>query len=190
MPVQVIDRNGRVIEVEDDQPVPPGCRLHVPARFMDSQTREVLDNLKQRYPSKAAAEDDEDDADEIDDDHQDGDDDHRDDDPDAIRADAYYAFRQRIDTANINRRKAPKAPKPSDPSWQRPRPWRPRGRFGNDALNEAEGRRAAAYVDFKLKIDTANINRRHMAAKAPSLPPSDAGRLAQIERLQRAFARR
>jgi hypothetical protein len=199
MPFQVIDRDGDLIEVEDGQPIPSGCRLHVPAVFMDSRERAAIEELRRRHPSKSADDDDLDDADdEIDgDDGDDADDEIIDSDPEAIRMQAYADFRRRIDTANVNRRnRVPKAPAPSDPSWQRPGPWRPRGRYGNDgtsdaALADAEGRRAAAYADFKVRIDTANINRRNKAPPAPAASDAAAGssRLAEIERLQRVFAR-
>jgi hypothetical protein len=207
MPFQVIDANGNLLEVEDGQPIPSGCRLHVPMTMLDSATRELLDDLKRRYPAKAASDqdgqDDQDDDEEPDDqddggDDQDDGDGHRDNDPEMIRAAAYYSFRNRIDTANNRRRKVPQAPAPRDPSWQSSGRWKPRGRYGNDAasLAEAEGRRAAAYVDFKLRIDTANVNRRgRPPASPPSSPPAadDAAtseRRANLERLQRAYARR
>jgi hypothetical protein len=174
MSYQVIDRNGRLIEVEDDQPVPEGCSLQIPAVFMDGREREVIDDLHRRHPVT----------------DQDDDGEHCDDDPGSIRADAYYDFRARIDTANNNRRhRIPKAPKSVDPSWVETTPWRPRGRYGNDeAPLEAEERRAAAYYEYRNRIHTAGRNR----GAPSSSPPADAAaseRRQNLERLQRAYAR-
>jgi hypothetical protein len=204
MPFQVTDANGNLVEVEDGQPIPPGCRLHVPLSFADSRERQMLDDLKRRHPPKAAADDDDeesDEADDGDDDDQDdgaddGDDDaRRDDNPEVIRADAYYNFRARIDTANTNRRnRVPKAPKPSDPSWISKVPWRAQGRHGNDAApSDFEQRRAEAYANFKQRIHAAGPGRRAPSSSSPSSPTGDAAgseRRANLERLQRAFQRR
>ena len=39
MSYQVIDASGRYLTLEDDQPVPDGCRLAVQMKFMDSVQR-------------------------------------------------------------------------------------------------------------------------------------------------------
>jgi hypothetical protein len=42
MPFEVIDRHGNIIELDDDTPIPPGCRLRVPYNqaFNDDRTPE------------------------------------------------------------------------------------------------------------------------------------------------------
>jgi hypothetical protein len=39
MSYQVIDPAGRLLNVADDAPVPPGCTLRVPTQFLDHQSR-------------------------------------------------------------------------------------------------------------------------------------------------------
>src|SRR4051812_12097286 len=42
MAYQVIDAAGRIIELQDDEVVPPGCKLRVSTVFMDSTQKQVM----------------------------------------------------------------------------------------------------------------------------------------------------
>ena len=66
MAFQVIDAAGRLIELEDGKPVPPGCKLMVSPLWMDSEQRANA----AAYPPKPGPDDDDDD-DEGDGEHRD-----------------------------------------------------------------------------------------------------------------------
>jgi hypothetical protein len=208
MSVQVIDRNGKIIALPAGAPIPPGCRLHVPPAFMDSKDRAAIEGLRERKLDREIekldreieqldreieelnADDDEfgdDLADEtLSDEERAGE----------IRARAYYKHRAAIDTAN-NRRKstAPARRQPvRDPSYQSAVPWRPRGKFGNDGVSadsDPEAIRADAYAEFKARLHTADRGgRSRSSSSSGATDAASGGRLAEIERLQRAFAKR
>ena len=62
MAFQVIDAAGRLIELEDGKPVPPGCKLMVSPLWMDSEQRANA----AAYPPKPGPHDDEDEGDQVD----------------------------------------------------------------------------------------------------------------------------
>ena len=205
----VVDRFGNEVDDDDSDVVADGHGLRVPVRFMDSQQRMVA-------AATGHAVEDADDADDADDNNpylvddeqlehgKDAyaarshrlsagmhrhrvptpvsDDDMADSDDTDRRAAAYDAMKKRLSGAW----KARRAPVPADPSWVSRVPWRPRGKYGNDAApSDAEARRAAAYFGFKARLHSAGPQRRSLS----SPPAGDAAseRRAHIERLQRAF---
>jgi hypothetical protein len=174
MSYQVIDRDGNLIEVEDGMPVPYGCSLRVePAQWF----KDALDDMRRRQ---------QDEADDDDDDDDDDIDEETDDDGDELtdaelaeqrRADAWDSFRASLDYRNRRKAGSVRAPAPRDPSYQRRVPWKPEGKYGNDAApSDAEARRAAAYANFKAKLHTAGPNRaRHQRHHRPATPPPSSG---------------
>src|SRR2546430_9565656 len=195
---QVVDAHGRVIELDDDEPVPPNCSLRVALPFMDG-----LDAV-QRAVARDTANSNDEDPYEIDDELAErifdareaykarigagmhrhrvptpvsDEDDMADSDDTDRRAAAYDAMKKRLSGAW----KACRAPVPADPSWVSRVPWRPRGKYGNDAApSDAEARRAAAYFGFKARLHSAGPQRRSLS----SPPAGDAAseRRAHIER--------
>jgi hypothetical protein len=200
---QVVDAHGRVIELDDDEPVPPNCSLRVALPFMDG-----LDAV-QRAVARDTANSNDEDPYEIDDELAErifdaraaykarisagmhrhrvptpvsDEDDVADSDDTDRRAAAYDAMKKRLSGAW----KARRAPVPADPSWVSRVPWRPRGKYGNDAApSDAEARRAGAYANFKARLHTAGLR----CSPSPSAGDAASERRAHIERLQRAFFR-
>jgi hypothetical protein len=194
MPFKVIDATGNIIEIPDGSPIPSGCRLHVSALTMDSAQRAAIDEVRERYGAPPIEDDDGEDYDQLDgeDDPDDGGEEMTDEQRDEQRRqDAYYNFRQRIDTANVNRRHrrtaapVPQAPKPKDPPWLKMK-----GQ-GDASLADAEQRRADAYRKFCDKVHTASPRRRGPAPAASWTSESGDAASEQrerLERLKRAYA--
>jgi hypothetical protein len=96
---QVIDPDNNLLDINDDEPVPDGCRLAISAMFMDSIQKSVFE------ANMTTDKDDTDISIEA---------------AQALRDKAYAEFRRSIDTANVNRR----IPLPPTPSWQQS-PYKP-----------------------------------------------------------------
>jgi hypothetical protein len=193
----IVDRFGNVVETDDDV-VPDGGAVRVRLSLMDgvddvqravmrdtADPYEIDDELaerifdareaykarisagmhRHRVPTPVSDEDDMADSDDTD-----------------RRAAAYDAMKKRLSGAW----KARRAPVPADPSWVSRVPWRPRGKYGNDAApSDAEARRAGAYANFKARLHTAGPR----CSPSPSAGDAASERRAHIERLQRAFFR-
>jgi hypothetical protein len=61
---QVVDAKGRLIDLEDDEPVPPGCSLHVSTMFMDAEQRAVFSDSGYAISDEDEDEDEDQDEDE------------------------------------------------------------------------------------------------------------------------------
>jgi len=181
MSFKVIDAAGNVVEIPDGAPIPSGCRLAVPLSFMDSAQRRALAAVRQHYGAAPLADDAEGDDQDDGDGDSDGDDDQRDEADDGgeeltdeleaeqRRQDAYYEFRQRIDTANVNRKNRRRSSAPALPAPKpKEQPWLKMPGQGDASLADAQTRRADAYRKFCDKIHTASPRRR--GPSSPSAP--------------------
>ena len=101
MTYKVIDPTGQYLTLEDDQPVPDGCRLAVEMKFMDSVQRAVhddTDNIDDTSLTDTEL-------------------------AEQRRAAAYADYKQSLDTAYGQPPTARRQSLPPIPSWQRS-PWR------------------------------------------------------------------
>lgn len=183
----VVDRNGDVVELDDDQEIPDGAALRVPVGFMDGGEFHLDAGDIETLRRRCAADDADDDDEKGDDDSDDHDDSDDSDDSDEISpaARSYLNAKMNLDY-RTRRKKVPTAAAPtvSDPSWKRPN-WKPRKgpgvEFGgSDGAADAKDAAAAARKAYAARSKYLNDAWRRKAGKpaqGPYFQSADAARV-------------